>query len=383
MGVPAVPALAANVSVRVEGSLRTLVPRTAVSTTTAPVNKDGQPGHTCSGTSAAGALEQATGGDWSGTWSASFGGGYTVEAIKGESHPFFSGEYWAIFVNNVPASAGLCGLQPQEGDELLFAPQPESGPQRNPLVLSGVPARAAPGEVVAVRVIRVVTTFGGAPSFAPTTIREPVSGAEIVGAGTGTSGPDGVAQVTLAQRGPGTLQATRGGEIRSAGEPVCVTDGADGFCDTLPAASEVAGVACETTGDDGRCGTADRRAPRAKILSISEGQRFARRRGPRLLRGTVTADPSGLADVRLRLTRNDRGRCATFDGAAERFVALRRCGARRGRWFSAGNREDWSYLLPERLSPGRYVLDVEARDGAGNRDSVLQRTRTRVVFHVR
>ena len=137
-----------------------------------------------------------------------------------------------------------------------------------------------------------------------------------------------------------------------------------------------------TTGDDGACGTKDRRAPRGKIVSIREGQRFGRGKGPRTLSGIVAPDPSGLAAVRLRLTRNDGGRCATFDGRSERFATLKRCGATRGRWFNAGDREAWSYLLPARLGRGRYVLDVQARDRAGNVDTLLQRTRTRVVFHV-
>ncbi|HMI68849.1 MAG TPA: hypothetical protein VK510_02565, partial [Solirubrobacteraceae bacterium] len=122
--------------------------------------------------------------------------------------------------------------------------------------------------------------------------------------------------------------------------------------------------------------------PRAKIASIVEGQRFGKGKGPRTLSGTVAGDPSGIAGVRLRLTRNDHGRCQTFNGRSERMVALKRCGAKHGKWFSAGDRERWSYLLPARLGSGRYVLDVQARDRAGNVDTLLQRTRTRVVFIV-
>jgi hypothetical protein len=182
--------------------------------------------------------------------------------------------------------------------------------------------------------------------------------------------------VTLGTRGPASLRASHTGDIRSASEPVCVTDGTDGACGSTAAS------ACATTGDDGKCGTKDRRAPRAKILSITEGQRFGKGKGPRGLRGLVTSDPSGIAAVRLRLTRNHDGRCQTFDGRSERMTALKRCGATRGKWFSAGDREQWSYLLPSRLGPGRYVLDLRVSDRAGNVDTLLQRTRTRVVFMV-
>ena len=67
---------------------------------------------------------------------------------------------------------------------------------------------------------------------------------------------------------------------------------------------------------------------------------------------------------------------------ASRRERGRRCGAKRVKWFSACDREQWSYLLPARLGPGRYVLDLEASDKAGNVDTLLQRTRTRVVFTV-
>jgi hypothetical protein len=63
----------------------------------------------------------------------------------------------------------------------------------------------------------------------------------------------------------------------------------------------------------------------------------------------------------------------------ERFRRTR-CGT--GAYFAIGDRADWSYLLPERLTRGRYVLDAIAIDGAGNR-TPLARGATRVVFTVR
>jgi hypothetical protein len=368
-------ATAANVTVRVEGDGATLVQRTALTTTTTPVNKDGT--HACTGTSAAGALEQATAGDWAGVWDPSFNT-YSVDTVKGESHPFNSGEFWSIFLNNVPAPAGICGFELQTGDQLLLAPEPEKGTQMNPLVLQSVPASVAPGQAFTVKVVRVVTTFPP-PNFDPTTTTEPVAGATVAGGGaSATTGSDGTAQLTLSARGSSGLRATATGEIRSATEPVCVTTGSDGACGT----TGLSPSSCQTTGDDGNCGTKDKRAPRGKIVSIREGQRFGKGKGPRALSGIVTADPSGLADVRLRLTRNDHAKCQTFDGRSERLVKLSRCGAKRGKWFSVGDREQWSYLLPARLGPGRYVLDLQARDKAGNVDTLLQRTRTRVVFTV-
>jgi len=367
----ATPALAAPspVTVRVEGASDTLIPRTALTTTTATVNKDGVAGHDCTGTSAAGALEQASGGDWSGAWSA--GLGYSVNAVKGETHTFGSGQFWGFFVNDALAASGLCGVELQTGDSVLLAPIAETATSFGVLGVSGVPATATLGQPLTVKVTRTTSDFTG------TVTRDAVAGATVSGGGaSATTAADGTAQIVLGTRGPTTLRATDSSDIRSASEPVCVTDGSDGACGGSAAS------ACATTGDDGLCGTKDKRAPRGRIASITEGQRFGKGKGPRTLSGTVAADPSGIADIRLRLTRNDHGRCQTFDGKKERFIAMKRCGAKRGKWFSAGDRQQWSYLLPSRLSSGRYVLDVEARDRAGNVDTLLQRTRTRVVFFV-
>jgi hypothetical protein len=369
--VAATPALAAPspVTVRVEGATDTLIPRTALTTTTATVNKDGVAGHDCTGTSGAGALEQASGGHWTGTWSSPplF---YSVDAIKGESHLFSSGQFWGFFINDALASTGICGAELQTGDSVLLAPISASATSFGVLSVS-VPATATLGQPLTVKVTRTKSDFAGPPT------REPVAGATVSGGGASAiTGADGSAQLVLGTRGPTSLRATDSGDIRSASEPVCVTDGSDGACGSSAAS------ACATTGDDGLCGTKDKRAPRGKIASITEGQRFPKGKGPRSLSGTVAGDPSGIADVRLRLTRNDDGRCQTFDGRSERMVALKRCGAKHGKWFSAGDRERWSYLLPARLGPGRYVLDVQARDRAGNVDTLLQRTRTRVVFIV-
>ena len=49
-----------------------------------------------------------------------------------------------------------------------------------------------------------------------------------------------------------------------------------------------------------------------------------------------------------------------------------------GRWFSAGDRQDWSYLLPKRLGRGRYRLEAYGIDGVLNRGPIK-----RIGFRVR
>jgi hypothetical protein len=188
----------------------------------------------------------------------------------------------------------------------------------------------------------------------------PAAGAHVTGPGVdATTGGDGKASVTFGQPGEIRLKADKAGSVRSAPETVAVS--APGVKAPPPVVEP------------------DKVAPVGRILGIREGQRFKRRRAPRVLRGTVSADPSGLRAVKLRLTRSHGGRCWMYSGHSERFKA-RACGKRA--WFRIGDRQDWSYLLPARLQPGRYVLDVTAIDRAGNRDAIA-RPRTRTVFFVR
>ena len=63
-------------------------------------------------------------------------------------------------------------------------------------------------------------------------------------------------------------------------------------------------------------------------------------------------------------------------------MTLKKCGAANAKFFSIGDRADWSYLLPSKLAKGRYVLDVRATDGTGKADTTLQRGRNRIVFTV-
>jgi hypothetical protein len=362
-GASAFAAGPADVTVRVEGASDTLLARSAVHTTTTPVVKDGNSAHSCTGTSVAGALEVATAGNWSGTWFDGFG--YSVEAILGESHAFGSGLFWGEFVNGV-AGNGACPDELAQGDEVLFAPEPETGTGDNPMYLQ-VPAtaqRGAPFNVTVTEKRADATTH-------------PVESAAVGGA---TTDANGVAAVTLNTLGSNGLRATHAGNVRTATETVCVHDGDDGTCGTTK--PNVPPAPCVHNGDDGRCGTPDHKSTYGFIKSIREHQHFRKGHGPRELEGTSDPDPSGLEDVQLRLTKRVGARCFTFSGAKLRFVAMKRCGARRGVWFSIGSKADWSYLLPKALGRGRYVLDLKTIDGAGNADTQLARTRNRVVFFV-
>jgi hypothetical protein len=355
---PAWAAGPANVHVRVEGAGSTVLPRTAVTTTaTGIVNKDGQAGHDCTPTSAAGALERATAGDWTGAWFDGLGYG-PVRILTETRDP--STSYWAVYLNYRYSDSGICGIELQNGDDLLLLVDCFSTPQcaRRPLRLSRVPATAAPGSTAAV----LVETFDVTNTFPSVTTVVPAAGATVtVGGREFTAGSDGIANVSFDGSGPVSVRATQLARVPSATEQTCVTTGSDGACGSVQPSAP------------------DTTAPVGRILGIRDGQRFTRGRAPRELRGSVTADPSGLWAVKIRLTRRFKGTCWYFSGSKERFLK-RTCGKKYA--FKIGDRAEWSYLLPARLKRGRYVLDVYGVDNAFNKGAIV-RGSSRVVFTVR
>ena len=372
-------AVAATVSVRIEGENGTLLPRTTVTTPPGEIFAG------CPGESAAGAVDVATNQNWSRTT--------FPDTFVGERHDFSRSDYWALWPNYAYGQVGICDQPVADGDEVIVAVDFFGAtPTRFPLRLTGVPATARPGDQVTVTVTESQTD-GSATTVVP------ASGATVAGGDQpAVTGADGRAVVTLSTRGAGGLRATKASRVPSATEPVCVTDGADGLC-----GSAVPGAPGPAPGSaaPARGAGPDREAPQAFITGIREQQAFRRGRGPRELTGAVgipsrslrdgveraglRPDPSGLLTVKLRLTRRVGDRCTYFSGRSERFRPNRRgrCGAANGYWFAIGDAAEWRYLLPGRLPRGRYVLDVNAIDKAYNRDDERRRRQNRIVFHVR
>jgi hypothetical protein len=361
----------ATVTVRVEGLTHTLLPPTQVTTTAAPVIKDGNEAHVCSGTSGAGALELATGGSWNGTWFESQHE-YSVETILGESHIFESGApanyFWNFWLDDRESSLGACGAQLNQGDRLLFYPScfgSACPPTPTPLEIEAPPSAEA-GVPVTVTVRR----------YEPSGSSTPVAGAAVAveGASTNTN-PSGQATVTLAAPGEPTLRVSAENAVRSE-VTICVHHGNDGRCGTTAPSSPAATVKAlpETIR------TARYTGPFALVASASdllEGHTYRRGRAPRLLAGTVSAHTSILG-VSISLRRSSGGRCYTYDGASERF-AHARCW--HDAFFAVSSSSSFSYLLPLALPRGRYVFDIEATDAWGNH-TTLARGSSRIVFHV-
>jgi hypothetical protein len=202
------------ITVRVEGSAKTLVRTTAVTLGTASVVKDGKSADACSGKSAAGALEIATHGNWKGTWSASFKS-YFLSAIDGLGFPSTGSEFWAFWVNDAPATKGICAYVPKPGDSILFFP--DCFGKKCPKSAGVLGAKAAAVATVGQPYTVAVTAYSdakGAPSKA--------AGAKVAGGGSSavtTAG--GTAKLSFSHAGHFTLEVTKPNAIRTEAS-VCV-----------------------------------------------------------------------------------------------------------------------------------------------------------------
>ncbi|MGC2373302.1 MAG: DUF4430 domain-containing protein [Solirubrobacteraceae bacterium] len=371
----AVAASPASVSVRVEGLTEAKVLPTLVTTTTTPVVKDDNSADSCSGTSALGALELATAGNWSGPWEAKFNQ-YSIASIAGETHEFEEGApanyFWSFWLNNKFSEVGACEAELQPGDQVLFFPSCFGSacptPEPTPLAIEA-PASANTGETVTVTVKQYNASGEASPAV----------GADVGGGGTGAIA-DAQGHATLKFFGDATytLRASAGAErppgIRTEAT-ICVHEGNDGTCGTplvnkgdlpAPPGSSVPHVT-------------EPSALRAAAGGARDGHVYSRRKAPRVLSGKVTSK-SSVTSISIRLRRSYRHRCWAYNGALERFVKAR-CG--RGAFFKVrSGGSSFSYLLPSRLARGRYVFDIEASDTAGEH-TALHRGTSSVVFYVR
>jgi hypothetical protein len=367
----------ATVTVRVVGSgNQTLLPLTQVTTNETPVVKNGNPADSCSGTSAAGALELATKGDWDGEWNSSFG--YGVETLEGVSYPFTQPDYWAFWRDNKPSPTGVCDTELSSGDSLLFFVECYSEtagvcPSTLPNVLSvEAPTTAEVGKPVVVTVSEYPNA-GGEP--------KPAVGADVVGGDSSAeTNTEGHATLTFSSDGTDALRAIGSSQVSPPvpGEAlICVHNGNDGTCGT-----QVSKGASSGSTSTGSAPTVipykGEYALVPKLTSLIEGHTYKRGHAPRMLSGTVLAH-SNVTSISLELRREYRGRCYAFDGVSTRFVRAR-CGTSNP--FRVSSDGQFSYLLPESLAPGRYVLDIAATDAAGNY-TTLARGTSRIVFYVR
>jgi hypothetical protein len=266
------------------------------------------------------------------------GGDFFVSRVGSDVNqsapPFAS---WGVAVNFKSLQVGGCQVALTPGMDVLWAY--DFFNQTRLLQLTG-PAS------VSVGVPFTVNVSDGQSNNA-------VPGASV--GGTSTDGA-GHASITLTRPGVYRLKATAPSSVRSNALVVA------------------AGVPAPRA-------TVDRTAPRARLLSPRNNHTYRRTKfSPRLIHVAVAESGSGVRTVKLRLTRRLGNRCFAFSGKRDRFIGAK-CGT--GFFFSASSKSDFTFLLPERLPRGHYVLDAEAIDRSFNRDTVGVRGRNRSVFDVR
>jgi hypothetical protein len=210
------------VTVRVEGPTHTLIATTSVSLRSAAVVKDGVASHSCPGRSAAGALEAATAGRWGGTWSASYHD-YLLTTIAGVTFASSGAEYWAFWVNDAPASVGICAYDPKPGDSLLFFP--DCFGKHCPKSAGVLGIAAAPTAVVGRPFSVSVTAYSDAKGTPGKAAGVTVSG----GGASAKTNAGGTAELAFAHAGRFTLSATKPDAIRAEAR-VCVEAAGTSTC---------------------------------------------------------------------------------------------------------------------------------------------------------
>jgi hypothetical protein len=368
----------AAVTVRVEGATETLVAPTVVTTTTTPVIKDENPAHSCPGTSAAGALQLATSGNWNGAW---FSGlDYSVEMIEGESHLFEPGVpanyFWSFWLDNKASSAGICLVELTQGESILFFPEcfSESGAcptAPNPLGIVA-PSSVQTGSRFTVQ----ITSYDHATGSPSPAVEAIVSGGGV----SAKTDSTGRAALSFSSAGIVTLHASAENSVRTEMN-ICVYGPSEGGCNAQAPGSAIGSGSSSSAGSGGsNLFGPPYKGPYAivaRATNLIEGHVYTRKGAPRVLAGSVQAH-TAVASVSLKLRREYKGRCYAYNGTREEFVRDR---CRGGRYFKVSTGPRFSYLLPSALLPGRYVLDIEATDAAGNHTSLARGT-SRTVFYV-
>jgi hypothetical protein len=266
---------------------------------------------------------------------------------------------WGFAVNYTTANVGGCQIALSPGTEVLWA--------YNYFNLAHLLALSGPASVNAGTPFTVHVADGRTgESIAGASIGTFAAGATSPLAGATTTDASGNATVRLPSPGSVELKATQPESVRSNALAVCVHAGEDGTCGTGGSTKSVVVIVSPGAKPNSSPAT----ALSAHVIGIANGRVFPRGSAPRVLRGTVRVATGGtLRDVRIRLQRRVGRRCLNFSGAKERFVRSRKCAP--ATFFSVGDSESFSYLLPSRLPKGRYTFDVDAVEASGNTTSLV------------
>jgi hypothetical protein len=312
----------ASVTVRIEGLTETKLPSTLVTTTATPVVKDGIEADSCPGTSALGALQVATAGNWSGPWEAKENQ-YAIFTVEGETHEFEASSsanyYWSFWLDNKEATVGACDAELQSADQVLFFPACYGAacptPEPTPLAIEA-PATANAGEAVNVTVKQYNAKGEASPAV----------GATVGGGGAGAvTDSQGHATLTFFGDATDTLRvsgAPEGTPAVRTETTICIHEGNDGTCGTQ--AAKVATPPAPGSSNTSPQPVTSYKALVADVGSVHEGHLYSRHNSPRVLSGKVTSS-APITSISIRLRRSYKGHCWAYNGARERLQRVR-CG---------------------------------------------------------
>lgn len=106
-----------KVTVKIATRTKTLLGPKTVQGKSGWITKGGTPAGKCSGTSAAGALDSATHGRWTGKYFASVGGIFINSILHVKPK---GSNYWGVYVNGKFSNSGICDIKLRRGERLLF-----------------------------------------------------------------------------------------------------------------------------------------------------------------------------------------------------------------------------------------------------------------------
>jgi len=202
-----------DVTVRIEGLNKTILASgTYAVPKTGYITHDGAPTGKCPADSAAGALNAATHGKWSGTWSSSYDDYEVFRIDRVYENYETSNAYWGLYVNNVSASTGVCGVTPlKSGEQILFAAIPDSA-------TGYALAIKAPASVKAGHVFKIKVVYYNAKGVAV-----PLADALVKGSGgSAKTNKFGTAEVVVHRPGYITLNVSAKGYVRASTVTVLV-----------------------------------------------------------------------------------------------------------------------------------------------------------------
>jgi hypothetical protein len=336
-------------------------------------------------------------------------GAWRVLAIKGLAEPPIQAPAttpawsWRLYVDQAPAADACTSTVPVGSEVLLYQ---ACGAKTlgcypgTPLYLrvrDGGPYDLAPQTVPGRKapiVVRTIADLG--PTGATVATDE---GNQAIALPTGPL--TGQTGIFFDNYGPHAIMAYKGdGSRPPARMALCVSEGNDGSCGSTrtQAPVEVPYVTpspCATNGHDGLCGTPDTSGPVTHVTNITNKKVFKAKKGPGQVKGTIDADPNGVHDVQLRLTRwvkvkvkvrvktkhktkkpkyrtKTVKRCSAWDDATALLQTTKRCGTSAGRFFAADLsdlRDAFTYSFALTLPRGTYTLEVRSSDENGGKDA--------------